>query len=82
MIRFGAPLLLVALVASVSTPCAGYASSIFHHQEMTEQVLTDLGWTDEEAIREVAEASMATDLGRLPAYSRAATNLLLPEAGK
>jgi hypothetical protein len=82
MFRSGALLLFLALAATLSAPCAGYASSIFHHQEMTEQVLTDLGWTDMDAIRKVAEASMATDLGRLPAYSRAATNLLLPEAGK
>jgi len=74
-------LLLATGLAATAVPKSASASSIFHHLEMTERVLTEAGWTDEGAIGTVAEASMATDLGRLPPMSRFATQLAMPETG-
>jgi len=59
-------------------PGPARASDIRFHKELTDQVLRQRGWTDPEAIREVARANMATDLARLPAHAQDLLRALAP----
>ncbi len=64
-------------LASLAVPAA-QASDLRHHRDLTEAALREMGWRDETAIALVAQYSLATDLGRIPAYTRAALQFGLP----
>lgn len=72
-------LLLGSLLLVV--PGAAQASAIHHHEIITRAALEEMGWSDESAIAIVCHCNVATDFARLPGYSRAALDFVMPATG-
>jgi hypothetical protein len=65
----------------LAIPGAAQASAIHHHEDITQAALEELGWTDKDAIAIVCHCNVATDFARLPGYSRAALDFVMPATG-
>lgn len=72
-------LLLGSMMLAI--PSATQAAAIKYHEQITNTALRELGWSDENAIAIVSNCNMATDFARLPGYSRAALDFVLPATG-
>ena len=72
-------LLLGSLLLAI--PGGAEAAAIHHHDDITTAALQELGWSDENAIAIVSHCNMATDFARLPGYSRATLDFVMPATG-
>jgi hypothetical protein len=76
-----APTVLLLATSLLATPGVAQAAAIHHHDEITTAVLEEMGWSDENAIAIVSHCNMATDFARLPGYSRATLDFVMPATG-
>jgi hypothetical protein len=75
------PTFLLLGSSLLAMPGAAQASAIHHHEIITRAALEELGWSDGSAIAIVCHCNVATDFARLPGYSRAALDFVMPATG-
>ncbi len=71
----------IGLVVALAMAGPAFGSSIYDHRTVARRALTEMGWRQEGDIDRVITCNMATDFGRLNAFSRTLSRVLYPGSG-
>lgn len=71
------PWILTVVVCVTAGPAI--AHDVFVHRTLTQEALSEMGWSAE-TIDRVVTYNVGTDIGRLPSHSRVALQLIFPDA--